>query len=307
MPFLKKPITVFFDLTHNEMLNLDDEEFSEFLSFLEKQGFKIEKIENNDLTPKILKKIDVLIIGNPIGEYFSNIEIKSIIDFVREGGRLLLISEYGSDYLQKTNLNDISSKFFGIYFEKNIVKEITKKNQNSSNILKIKNVIENKITNQIREVIIGGSCSFFLNKDAKPLLNTNKKGVWSEIYDDSTGEWIKEEEQQQIIGAYSEYGQGKVVALGDIDIFTKDPNIGLNQMDNRRLISNIFTWLTEPVKKVDTINFMLKQLGEFHNERKEINKKISNIIETTSILEKRISLLETKSNLTQNNSSKLLE
>ncbi|GAH25157.1 unnamed protein product, partial [marine sediment metagenome] len=63
--------------------------------------------------------VDVLVLGNPIDDYFSNIEIKDIVNFVRTGGNLILISEYGADYLQKTNLNDIAPNF-GILFEKNI-------------------------------------------------------------------------------------------------------------------------------------------------------------------------------------------
>jgi hypothetical protein len=60
----------------------------------------------------VLQNIDILIIGTPIDEYFSSIEIKSIIDFVREGDNLLLISEYSSDYLQKTNLHNHSNLKF---------------------------------------------------------------------------------------------------------------------------------------------------------------------------------------------------
>jgi hypothetical protein len=239
----------------------------------------------------------VLVLGNPIGEYFSNIEIKHIVDYVREGGRLLLISEYGSDYLQKTNLNDISSKEFGIIFEKNIVKENNKTNLNCSSILTIKNLEKSKIVSNLREIVIGGTCSLFLNHNAKPLIKTNTNDVWSEVYDDSSEEWIKEDEKQQVIAAYTEYGQGKVVAFGDIDIFSKDPNIGINKMDNRKLITNIFNWFNEPVGEHNVLNFALNQLGDLQYEIKEMNRKINNIIETITILEKRITNIEESSRL----------
>ena len=296
MPFLKKTTTLI-DLSHNEMLHIEEDEFSEFFKLLQRLNIKIKKNENRDLSPELLQDIDILIIGNPIDDYFSNIEIKAIIDFVRIGGNLLILSEYGADYLQKTNLNDISSTHFGIYFQKNLIKELNSVNQNCTSIVHIQRFNNKQIGNGLREVLIGGTCSLLLSKDAKPFLFTSKKNVWSEKYNSSNEEWVREEEEEeQIIGAYTEYGQGRVVALGDIDIFTNDSNIGLNQLDNQLLITNTLKWLIEPVKEPDLMKFTLNQLGEIQNDMKNINKKIDNIIETMTILEKRISDIEQKSN-----------
>jgi len=284
--------TVLIDLSHNEMLNIQEEEFSEFLELLKPLNLKIRTNENRNITEKQLQNIDILIIGNPIDNYFSSIEIKSIIDFVREGGNLLLISEYGADYLQKTNLNDISGKYFGIYFQKNIVKKYNKINQNCNNILTIQDFKDHITTSQLRDIILGGSCSLLINKNSEPLFYS--KESWTEVYNDLEKKWAKDEDnQQQIMGAYTEYGRGKVVALGDIDIFSNDPNIGLNLFDNRKFILNIFDWFTtDPAKDNDVLGWVLNQLGGLQNEIKEINNKINNIIETSTVLEKRISMLE---------------
>ncbi len=301
MPFLKKTTTLI-DLSHNEMLNIEEEEFSEFFKLLQRFNTKIKKNENRDLSQELLQDIDILIIGNPIDDYFSNIEIKAIVDFVRIGGNLLILSEYGADYLQKTNLNDISGTYFGIYFQKNLIKELNSVNHNCTSIVHIQSFNNKQIGNGLREVIIGGACSLFLSRDAKPLLLTSKINVWSEKYNSSNEKWIREEEEEEkIVGAYTEYGQGRVVALGDIDIFTNDSNIGLNQLDNQLLITNIFKWLIEPVKEPELIKFTLNQLGEIQNEMKNINKKIDNIIESMTILEKRISVIEQKSNVLTKN------
>jgi len=115
LPTFKKSVLI--DLTHNEMLNIDEEEFKEFLNLLKRLVLKIKKNENEKITKEILENVDLLILGNPINDFFSSIEIKYVIDFVRKGGGLLLVSEYGADHLQRTNLNDISRKF-GIFFEK---------------------------------------------------------------------------------------------------------------------------------------------------------------------------------------------
>jgi len=111
---LRKITRILFDTSHSEMLSIKDQEYSEFINLLKSLTLKILTNENKNLTNQLLQGIDILVIGNPIDNYFSNIEIKNIINFVRDGGRLLLISEYGGDYLQKTNLNDITGKYFGI-------------------------------------------------------------------------------------------------------------------------------------------------------------------------------------------------
>ena len=272
------------------MLTLDND-FSDFLKLLHNLNFKIEKNENKDLTKKVLENIDVLILGNPIDDYFSNIEIKEIVNFVRLGGSLLLVSEYGADYLQKTNLNDIANHF-GFLFEKNLIKEENPKNHNCSSILHIHEFPETDFLNGLREVVIGGTCSLYLKKGASALLETNKLNNWSEIYNNSLEEWEKDEEQQHIIAAYAKFGQGKVIALGDIDIFCSDDNIGINSLDNQKFLHNILSWLVEPVKKSDVNSFILDQIGELQNGVKNIQTTINNLIETMSILEKRLTNIE---------------
>ncbi|MFX0081036.1 MAG: hypothetical protein ACFE94_04710 [Candidatus Hodarchaeota archaeon] len=289
---LKK--TILFDVAHNEMLNIDDKEFSEFSSLLRRLDINVNKNESEHLTKDILRDVDLLVIGNPIDDYFSTPEVKIIVDFVRSGGGLLLLSEYGADYLQKTNINDISGKF-GIKFEKNLIKEVNKANQNFTSILHIQDFLKHQLTKHIREIKIGGACSLFLSKDAKPLLQSNEE-AWPEIFNSAAEQWVKEgEEEKQIIAAYSEFGQGKVVAIGDIDLFTSDSNIGSNSLDNQRFIENIINWLIEPVKESKVMTFILNQLGDLHFEIRETNKIINNIIETMTILEKRISYLEEQS------------
>lgn len=282
--------TILFDLFHNEMLNIEEKDFSDFLNLLKRSHLKIKKNDKN-LTIKTLENVDILVIGNPIDDYFSNIEINDINDFLRKGGALLLISEYGADYLQKTNLNDISGPNFGIFFEKNLVKQLND-DQKGSSIVNVRNFKSNDMTNNLREVVIGGSCSLLLNKNATSLLESHDQNVWTEVFKSSKEEWVKQKEEKQILAAYTEFGQGKVVALGDIDIFTNDDNIGINSLDNSIFIQNILNWLTKPVKESNVFSYVLNQIGIIQNEIKELNQTINNIIETMTILEKRISYLE---------------
>ena len=302
MPLLKKA-NILFDLSHNEMLNIEEEDFSEFYNLLSRLNTKIEIIKEEELTQEILLNHDILIIGNPIDDYFSKNEIKSIIKFVRNGGNILLLSEYGADYLQKTNLNDISGVHFGIYFQNNLIKGLNSINQNCTSLLHIQNFENKKIKNGLREMIIGGTCSISLEKGAKPLLYTNENNIWSDWYNSENEEWTKVEEKKQIVGAYTQYGKGKVIALGDIDIFTNDSNIGITQLDNQLFITNVLNWLIAPVKDPDTISLALNQLGEFEKNLNKIENKIKNIIESITLIEERVSKIEKSSNFTPKNTN----
>ena len=288
MPYLKKS-TILFDLAHNEMLNPEDEEYSEFLHLLERSNVRIKKNENSIISEKLLENIGILILGNPVGEYFTRPEIKAIIDYVREGGSCFVLTEYGADLLHKTNLNDLVGKYFGIFPEKDIIKESNNINQNCSSILTIEKFEKHMVTSQLREVIIGGSCSLVINKFVNPLLLTSNSS-WSEVFDDNSLKPLKEENiPSYIISACTEYGKGKVVVIGDIDILTNDY---INRLDNRKFVLNVLEWLSEPVKDSDVMTFMLNQLGSVQSEIREMNNKINNIIETLTLLEKRVSTVE---------------
>ncbi len=287
--------TILFDLAHNEMLspsNSSDNEYYDFIKLLENLNLDLIKNDNSELNEELLQNVDVLIIGNPLNDFFSKTEIETIIDFIRQGGALLLISEYGADYLQKTNLNDISAKYFDILFEKNIIKEKNDINEKGSSILSIQSFPKHMITIQMREVIVGGACSLLLNKNAFSLLELDEK-AWSEKYNESRDEWAREEKKNRyVVAACNEFGRGKVAAIGDIDIFSNDPNFGINKLDNRKFITNLFNWLTKPIEDKDAIHWALKKIGNLEFQLKNTHDKINNIIETLSFLEKRISRIE---------------
>ncbi|TXT62171.1 MAG: hypothetical protein BAJALOKI3v1_660030 [Promethearchaeota archaeon] len=291
MPYSKKK-KILFDLAHNEMLNFSEAEYSEFLSLLDTLNQDLVKNESSDITKKVLREIDVLVIGNPINDFFSTKEIVNIINFVKHGGSLLLISEYGGDALQKTNINDISGKYFNIFFEKNILKERDPSDNNSSNIIKITSFSDHEITTQLREVVIGGSCSLLIKGNATILLSLNDNG-WAEKYNSSINDWDREvKKTTYTVSACTIFGKGKVVALGDIDIFSKDPNFGINKLENRKFITNLFNWLIKPNEESDTIDWALEKISSLEDEILKNNKKINNLIETITFLEKRISKLE---------------
>ena len=209
---------------------------------------------------------------------------------------MIILSEYGADYLQKTNLNDLAGKF-GIIFDKNLIKEKNKSNQNCTSIMHIQDFLNHQVTKNLREMKIGGAFSLNLSKEAKTLLHSNEQSICSEVYNNTAEEWMKQGMKEHIIAAYTEFGQGKVVAMGDIDLFTSNSKFGINSLDNRKFVQNMINWLMNPVKESKVISFLLNQIGDLQYQIRETNKILNNIIETLTILEKRITYLEKKSHL----------
>lgn len=294
MPFSNKT-TILFDISHNEMLTPTatvENEYADFVDLLRNLNVEIKKNEDSEITKDLLEHSDILIIGNPVNEFFSKGEITAIVEFVRHGGSLLLVSEYGADYLQKTNLNDIGATNFNILLESNIIKEKNEINQEGTSIITIRAFPKHKTTKQLREIIVGGTCSFVLHKEAVPLL-TLSKSAWSEKYNESKSDWEEEERKEKyIIAACSAFGSGKVAAIGDVDIFSNDPNFGINKLDNRKFITNLIRWLREPIEDNKVIDWTLRKISNLEGKIDTINGKINNIIETISFLEKRISRME---------------
>ena len=86
---------------------------------------------------------------------------------------------------------------------------------------------------------------------------------------------------------------GKILLLVSLFyIFSNDINIVLILFDNLKFLINLFNWFLEPVQKKDVLGWILNQMGGIQNDIKDINNKINNLIETSTILEKRISILE---------------
>ena len=56
--------TLLFDTNHNEMLNIEDNDFSNFLALLNQIDVNVRKNENEQLNLENLKEIDLLVIGN---------------------------------------------------------------------------------------------------------------------------------------------------------------------------------------------------------------------------------------------------
>jgi len=292
-----KVFRVLIDYAHGEILNISDPEYEDFSNLLKQLGYKITLNYSNLLDNQILKEIDVLIIGCPVNHYLLKEEINSIINFVINGGGLLVISEYGGDSIQKTNLNDLT-KNFGIYFENTLVK--SSQNSGSFSLPIIKTSTNHLLTKNINKIVFGGACSIRIAKDAYCIVSSNSD-MWIEIYDDLNNVWIKSDNQNVPLIANTTYGQGKVVAIGDIDLFTNHSIFGLKALDNYKLITNFFSWFANPVSSENTIDWLLNQTSIQKENLFELKEMFKSLEETIEKLNRKVKYLE-ESNLKINKS-----
>lgn len=284
----KKNFSVVLDHSHGELLNLSDEEFRPFGKLLEQMNCALTVHNSGKINSDILVDADLLIVGCPINHYFLYDEISDIMDFIINGGCLLIASEYGGDSVQKTNINDLTRNF-GIYFENTAIR--TKDDTGSTSLPLITKLINHDITKGIRKIMLGGTCTIRTAKNAYGICMSGPE-TWVEIYDDLNNVWIKHDDHDIPLIAANTYGQGRVVALGDIDVFGSNPRFGLSSLDNRKLIENIFAWFDQPVRSDITIEWILHQIANYRQDIGKLNTNFKNLIDTVQNLEHRITTME---------------
>lgn len=281
----RKTFTVVIDYSHGELLNLSDPEFKPFSELLDQMDCYTVINSAGKINDKLLENADLLILGCPVNHYLLGDEIKNIVDFVMSGGSLLVASEYGGDSVQKTNLNDLTS-YFGIYFENTAVR--TKKEETGSTSLPmITEIIEHELTKNIKKIVLGGTCSLRTAKDAFGVFLTGKD-TWIEIYDNLNNTWIKNEDVNVPIIAITTYGQGRVVAIGDIDIFAGNPEFGLNTLDNKKVIMNVFNWFSHPVKQDTTIEWLLGQISVYREDIIQLKDSFNSLVDSVKMLDQKL-------------------
>jgi len=145
------------DYSHSNLLNLETSSFSEFTQFLITSGYSIAKIESGFNSLKDLKRYQVIILSTPKNVSLKPNEIKTLVDYVKNGGNLLITSSSGGDHTNKTNLNDLTRNF-GFEFVPDEINDSV----NYINLQKrplISNIKPHVITEQIKKIVFSSSCS----------------------------------------------------------------------------------------------------------------------------------------------------
>ncbi len=240
------------DYSHSNILNLETSSFGEFTQFLITSGYSIAKIELGFNSVNDLKKYKVIILSTPKNVTLKPNEIESLVDYVKNGGNLLITSSSGGDHTNKTNLNELTRNF-GFEFVPDEINDSV----NFVNLQKrplLTKVKPHVITEQIKKIVFSSSCSirildFFEGDKNIKIFGLLLSGLnsWHTIYDGN--DWVEEDSPKTPLLVAVEYYSGRVVGFGNISIFSSlTREYGFNAFDNDLLIANTLSWLTKGIE-----------------------------------------------------------
>ncbi|MFX1479479.1 MAG: hypothetical protein ACFFCI_15210 [Promethearchaeota archaeon] len=242
-----KKIAIGFDYTHNNKLTIENNAFTDFVQYLFDSGFKLGKIEAGITTDK-LSGYELFIIGVPhLGPDLDDDEIISLVEYVRNGGSLLLINDGGGDFENKNNLSELS-KNFGITFNPDRLYDNKFFSQDNSHPI-IKDFSPHFITRNLNQFIHSNGCTLTIDKsveneniDVNSIAYSSETTSWHSYFDGDG--WHDESEQQLPIIGVAHYDTGKVVAIGNLSIFSSlHESYGIRAKENFKVVANIISWL----------------------------------------------------------------
>ncbi|MFX0058259.1 MAG: hypothetical protein ACFE85_14890 [Candidatus Hodarchaeota archaeon] len=253
-------ISIGLDYSHNNMLTLEASSYADFTQFLFSSAYKIGKIEAGFYTKEKLENYSAIIMSTPRNGDLKPKEIDILEEYVRNGGSLLIIGARGGDYLNRTNLNELTQKFgFKFAFDE-VFDSVNYVNLQKRPILS--RFKPHYITENIQKIVLSSSCSLELieiedNKNIKSdILVNGDLNCWRNLFNGK--DWIEEDCPKIPLMISIEYYKGKVVAFGTISIFSSlGREYGFTAFDNDIVIANILRWLTMDIQlegKVITID-----------------------------------------------------
>ncbi|MEM2145226.1 MAG: hypothetical protein QW279_07690 [Candidatus Jordarchaeaceae archaeon] len=222
---------VLFDETQKERGRITTS-YSAVKGVLESEGFQCIRFVDFPITYDKLKDFNAVVFACPDQSRLQPSEIRAVLDYVSRGGGAVLLSHAGGDPGLRTNLNELAENF-GISFQNNQIFD-DRQNLGMENLPKITKFKDHPVTEGITELAYSAGCSIKIVGEAEALAITSRTA----------------QPPDAPILAASNYGNGKVVALGSYEIFRDRIMGGLNTSQNMVLLKNIFKWIVVPSKRV---------------------------------------------------------
>jgi hypothetical protein len=192
------------------------------------------EVKREPLTDDLLKEYDVVMLYQPNG-ILQNSEIDALVSYVFEGGGLIICGEQevGWSETSRDSYNTLGRNF-GIIFTANSIDDPTDKKGCYCTPV-IHNLVEHPITTDVKEIVFYKPCALWMVGDiALPIARGDD--------DTRTVGSTKIVGEDIIAVALTEYGKGRVIAVGSTTVF--DDSF-INQPDNQTFCVNIFHWVSE--------------------------------------------------------------
>ena len=221
------PYHIAFDISHKPRGKID-ENFTELRDYLNSNDFMCYNFLEVPITEESLTPYDILVFVCPDFARISSLEIRAIVNWVKNsGGGLLLLSHAGGDRGRGSNLSEISDQF-GIAFENDQVLD-ERLNLGLENIPLISSFnIPHPITAGIGSLCYrSGSSLSVIGSGAFSLADSNETS----------------EPFSCPLICVSETEKGRVCCIGSYEMFRDKIGGGFQCKDNPQLGLNIFQWL----------------------------------------------------------------
>jgi hypothetical protein len=276
--------TCILDRANNELVDVHEDNFSELFDLLD-SVLNVKLIINREkpLPDDLLAGATMLVIGCPRKSTLTQDEIETIVKYVREGGNLLAITDAGGDAANETNLSELTA-VFGIEIEATTVRDTKNIGSAAAPIIEDINMAHPANKNVMR-VVIGGGATLLASEPVVSLLGTSHTCVIEQFKPNENEGWkVMKVGEHYPIAAATQYGQGKVVVVGDADMFSNDVDYGINVLDNATFIKNIFTWFVSPVDVPSVIDWLVSRLtaletrvSELAGENAKLKQKLAKL------------------------------
>lgn len=249
---------VLVDAGHHNFHTIDGR-YAPFARFLGRDGYRLESSETA-IRPEALQHCKIFVISNPIApsqswnlptaSAFSGAEITVLNEWVKRGGRLLLIADHMPFAGSAENL----AKSFGFEFancfamdnRRRSIERFYKEN---------KTLLDNELTAGIDTVVSFTGSAFRIPEGATGVLALNN---YTLLFPDAAWDFTESttvtDSKGYFQGAYMQYGKGKIVVMGEAAMFSaqlagpEKARVGMNHpaaRQNAQFLLNIIHWLDQ--------------------------------------------------------------
>jgi hypothetical protein len=238
-------VHVCIESSHNETVQIEAVQYSEFLDKLVEMSFKLGVIKQAPLTVQKLSDYNVIVVGNPKERSFTSPEIEQIKQYVYNGGGLFLLGDQGGDQASKNNLSEIAAQF-GISFNTNILIDKGAHAEEDEQLVTINDFLNHFTMRGIEHMALKSPCSLEIRE--KPGVETNGVAFSPASTMEVTWngqQWVETGAKRHVMVAVAKYGAGKVVAVGTTRVLSTllNKKHGFRAVDNEKFIVNVLAWL----------------------------------------------------------------
>ncbi len=252
------PQSILIDDSHNNQFGYVDENFfGTMINTLEAENYQVDFTSDVGFAPD---QYDIMIIPTPVSLY-SNTEISQVKNFVQNGKKIIILGEFYS-YYDNSELNYILNQVGAdIQFDNSLITDSANNYDNNDEWPEINLFTPHPTTDSLNSIILFAASSLNVFGDAIKIAESssinlvesfdsstfNEKGIEAGLmenqdYDSQTTAYVS-------VAAADKIGNGKVVAVTDVNLFSDDvddffPSLDsmLNVGDNKDFLLNIVNW-----------------------------------------------------------------